>query len=117
MSHLKPETNGSIKLVADRRLFPRAIVKQAAAVVSEHCHVLLDVEEDGSTAVTLSDAEAQDEELRDAAGLLGNLLVSELARRKLDAQTEAARNILLAKALDGALPPRLEEECREEGES
>ena len=90
----------------DRHIFSRDAVKRAASALVDRCHVQLDLDGDGAVVVTLSSAEAAppEDELRRPAGELGNLLVADLAERKLDAQSRAARNLLLARALDGALP-------------
>jgi His-Xaa-Ser system protein HxsD len=104
VSHLDPSEDGSIMLVADRRVYPRALVKRSAAIVTERCHVLLDLNERGDVVVRLSAALGHDDALRDAAGHFGNLLLAEVVRDGLDEQTQAARNLLVARALDGALP-------------
>ena len=107
MSHLTPNPDGSISLTADRRLFSRAMVKDVAALLVQHCHVLLDLNAEGDVVVTFRpvSGETTAEDLRAAAGLFGNLLVSRLASRTLDGQARAVRNLVLARALDGALPP------------
>lgn len=104
MSHLKTTQDGSIELVVDKRLFSRSVVKQAAATTAHRCHVLLDLDANGDVKVTFSAHQGDVTPLREVAGDFGNLLVAELAQRKLDAQTVAARNLLMARALDGALP-------------
>lgn len=85
-------------------MYPRALVKQSAAVVTARCHVHLDLNERGDVVVTLSAAPGQGDALRDAAGHFGNVLLAELVRDSLDEQTLAARNLIVARALDGALP-------------
>lgn len=104
MSHLKKNKDGSITLVADRRLYSRDMVKRAAALVVDRCHVTLDLAPQG-VEVTLSPVDDDDDDgLFHTAGHFGNLLVSELAHRRLDEQAHAARDLLVARALDGALP-------------
>jgi hypothetical protein len=105
MSHLGTAPDGSIRLVADRRLFARSLVRHAAATVVEQCHVHLDLDDEGAVVVTLTALVGDDDAgLRAAAGHFGNLLVAQLASSKLDAQTLTARNLIVARALDGALP-------------
>ena len=94
----------ALSATVDRRIFSRAAVKRAAASLVDRCSVVLDLDEDGAVVVTLESGEPG--ELRHLMGELGNLLVADLAERKLDVQGRAARNLLLARALDGALPPR-----------
>lgn len=105
VSHLRERKDGSIELVADRRLYSRAMVKRAAATVIEGCHVRLDLDERGSVVATFTRPPGVGPDaLRHAAGHFGDLLVAELVRSKLDAQATAARNLVVARALDGALP-------------
>lgn len=72
--------------------------------MTARCHVVLDLNDAGDVVVTLTAGPGQDGALRDAAGHFGNLLLAELVRDRLDEQTQAARNLLVARALDGALP-------------
>jgi hypothetical protein len=104
VSHLKTDKDGSITLVVDGRLYSRSLVKRVAATTTNRCHVVLDLDSRRNVTVRLSSAIGEETPLREIAGDFGNLLVAELAMQKLDAQTIAARNILLARALDGALP-------------
>lgn len=105
VSHLKPNKDGSIQLVVDRRLFSRSMVKRAAATVIELCHVHLDLDEQGAVIATFSaHPKGSAAKVRTAAGHFGNLLVSYLATSKLDAQARTVRNLVVARALDGALP-------------
>ncbi len=82
------------------------MVKNAAATVIELCHVHLDLDEEGSVVATFTarSGKGKANALRTAAGHFGNLLVSELAANKLDAQARTVRNLVVARALDGALP-------------
>jgi len=104
VSHLTPSADGSITLVADRRVYPRALVKQTAAVMTSRCHLHLDLNDRGDVVATLTPIRGQAGDLRDAAGTFANILLAEVVRENLDAQTQAARNLLVARALDGALP-------------
>lgn len=104
MTHLKTTLVGSVELVVDGRIFSRSLIKQAAATTSSRCHVLLDLDADGNVKVTFSQHRGEADPLREVAGDFGNLLIAELTQQKLDAQTVAARNLLFARALDGALP-------------
>jgi His-Xaa-Ser system protein HxsD len=105
MSWLVRSTEDTVTLSVDRQVFSRKTVKRAAAIMADRCHVLLDLDDDGSVLASLRLIEgAHEDDLRHLAGEFGNLLVADLAERKLDAQTKAIRNLLLARALDGALP-------------
>ena len=103
VSHLRELTDGSVRLVVDGKLFSRSITKQAAATMVPRCHVHIDLK-GGDVVVTFSRREGEKASVRDVAGEFGNLLISELVCSKLDAQTLAARDLLMARALDGALP-------------
>lgn len=95
----------SVRLTVDKGLFPRAAVKRAASVLVDRCGVLLDLDEDGAVVATLTLPEDRGERaLAHLAGDLGNLLVADLVERKLTPEARAARNLLAARALDGALP-------------
>jgi hypothetical protein len=95
----------AVQMTVDRHIFSRDAVKRATVALVDRCFVELDLDDDGAVVVTLSTPEPPiDGELRHLAGELGNLLLADLAERKLDAQSRAARNLLLARALDGALP-------------
>jgi hypothetical protein len=81
------------------------MVKRAASIIVERCHVRLDLDETGAVVATFNRPPGVSADgLRDAAGHFGNLLIAELVRSKLDAQAVAARNLIVARALDGALP-------------
>jgi hypothetical protein len=105
VTHLKANEDGSVSFVADHRIFPRALVKSTAAAALEFSHVLLDLDDAGDIIITVKplDDEVSSEVI---AGQLGNVLVSELARKKMDAQALTSRDLILARALDGALPRR-----------
>ncbi len=79
---------------------------RAATILAERgTHVVLDLDESGRVEVTISARPGDSEEdLRHGAGHLANLLLADLAERKLDAETLAVRNLQFARALDGALP-------------
>ncbi len=105
MSHLKLHKDGSIKLVVDKKIFPRALVKKAASNLIDRCHIHLDLDGQGSVVVSFREFEGEEQDsVYRTAGLFGNLLLSELINYNMDAQTQAARNLLLARALDGSLP-------------
>lgn len=105
MSRVVASSERSISVAVDARLHPRAAVKRAAAALVDRCHVLLDLDADGRVVVTLGLPPGADpEELRHLAGHLGNLLVADLVERGLDPRERGVRNLLLARALDGALP-------------
>jgi hypothetical protein len=104
MLHLEPRDDGSVTLVADRRLYPRAMVKRAAANVVERCHVLLDLDESGNVVAIFRPAGSDRAAAAEAAGLFGNLLLAAYVARHAAAHETATRHLLLARALDGALP-------------
>ena len=71
----------------------------------ERCFIVLDLDSTGAPLVTIRPFDEGDEDgTRRLVGELGNLLVADLAERKLDPQSRATRNLLVARALDGALP-------------
>jgi hypothetical protein len=103
VSLVRASTDRSITLAVDRRIFPREMVKRAASTMTSKCRVLLDLDPDGSVLVTLGLwPDAEPDELRHLSGELGNLLVADLAGRNLDSQARAIRDLIVARALDGA---------------
>ena len=105
MSKSAKNQEKTLTLTVERSIFPRSLVKTAAATLVDRCHVLLDLDRDSCVTVKLQPFSAKETQELDAlAGSFGNLLLAELVRRNLDHDMRTAQQLTLARALDGALP-------------
>ncbi len=98
--------DGALRFEIPTKVYPLEAIYQAAYIFVDEYYIYLDKDDAGKIVVELRPKDATDEEsLQKGMGEFYNELLAQVVRRRIAKQTGKLRELIVARALYGALGP------------